>query len=67
MLTWPAGPIPEDGVWAPYWYHSVHQSTTFMAYHEKTDPFPEFLKPLLEECQPYYERLYDRALKASSS
>ena len=29
MLSWPAGPLPEDGVWAPHWYHAVHQSTGF--------------------------------------
>ncbi len=57
MLTWPAGPRPEDGVWAKYWYHNVHKSTTFQEYSEKTAPFPEFLKPLLVECRPYYEKL----------
>lgn len=28
-LRWEAGPIPEDGVWAPWWYKSVHESTGF--------------------------------------
>lgn len=28
-LRWEAGPIPEDGVWAPWWYKSVHESTRF--------------------------------------
>lgn len=65
MLTWKAGPIPEDGVWAKHWYHSVHTSTTFMEYREKEDPFPDFLEPLLNECKPYYDALYDRALKAT--
>lgn len=64
MLTWPTGPRPEDGVWAKHWYHSVHQSKTFITYREKTDPFPEFLKPLLAECQPYYDRLNAIAIKA---
>jgi len=27
MLHWTAGPRPEDGPWARYWYHSVHAST----------------------------------------
>lgn len=26
---WKAGPRPEDGVWAPYWYSAVHKSTEF--------------------------------------
>jgi hypothetical protein len=27
MLRWPAGPKPEDGVWAKHWYANVHAST----------------------------------------
>lgn len=57
MLNWSAGPRPEDGIWAKYWYKNVHQSTGFGKYRKKTDPFPEKLKPLLEECQPIYEQL----------
>lgn len=57
MLKWEAGPRPEDGVWAPYWYHNVHQSTGFKPYRPKTEPFPEPLQPLLEECLPLYQRL----------
>lgn len=29
MLRWPAGPRPEDGVWASHWYGAVHASTGF--------------------------------------
>ena len=65
MLRWPAGPRAEDGVWAPYWYASVHRSTGFQPYASKTEPFPERLKPLLAECQPYYARLAERALQAA--
>ncbi len=57
MLNWSAGPRPEDGIWAKYWYKNVHQSTGFGEYRKKTDPFPEKLKPLLEECQPTYNQL----------
>jgi len=64
MLHWPAGPKPEDGVWARYWYESVHESTGFLPYRPKRDPFPESLRPLLEECQPYYDRLAQYAIKA---
>ncbi len=64
MLHWSAGARPEDGVWAKYWYRSVHQSTGFQPYRPKTTPFPERLKPLLAECQPYYEILRERALTA---
>jgi len=65
MLRWPAGPKPEDGVWAKYWYHNVHRSTGFQPYRPKSEPFPAFLRPLLEECQPYYEQLLDYAIKAT--
>ncbi len=62
MLHWEAGPRQEDGVWAKYWYDSVHRSTGFQAYAPKTAPFPEHLRPLLAACQPYYARLAERAL-----
>ncbi|ETX06055.1 MAG: hypothetical protein ETSY2_19385 [Candidatus Entotheonella gemina] len=62
MLQWEPGPRPEDGVWAKYWYDSVHRSTGFQPYAPKTSPFPDHLKPLLAECQPYYARLVERAL-----
>ncbi len=60
MLTWRAGPIEEDGPWAPYWYHAVHKSTGFAPYVAKGD-FPVHLQPLLAECHPWYEKLYSRA------
>ena len=64
MLRWPAGPKPEDGVWAEHWYANVHASTGFGAYRPKEGPFPERLAPLLAECEPLYERLRERAIPA---
>ncbi|MCB1022458.1 MAG: sulfotransferase family protein [Bryobacterales bacterium] len=63
MLAWPAGPKPYDGPWAPYWYHNVHKSTGFTPYKAKTAPFPERLRPLLDECAPIYERLSRLAIR----
>ena len=57
MLSWPAGPIPEDGVWAKYWYDQVHKSTGFKAWQPPSRNVPERLQPLLEECMPYYLEL----------
>lgn len=57
MLSWEKGGRPEDGVWAKHWYQNVHDSTGFKPYKPKTAPFPEDLKPLLDECMPIYERL----------
>ncbi len=64
MLSWPAGPKPEDGVWARHWYENVHLSTAFASYRPKTGSFPEKLKPLLEECLPLYLRLRPYAITA---
>jgi hypothetical protein len=64
MLRWPAGARPEDGIWARHWYEAVHRSTGFEAYRPKTAPFPERLRPLLDECAPHYARLAARALHA---
>ena len=64
MLRWEAGARPEDGIWAAHWYHRVHESTGFSPYRPKTAPFPNRLRPLLDECRPYYEKLYRHALKA---
>ncbi len=64
MLSWPAGARPEDGIWAEYWYASVHRSTGFQPYKPKTEPFPENLKPLFDECMPYYVALAKEAITA---
>jgi Sulfotransferase domain len=64
MLSWPAGPKPEDGVWAKHWYHNVHASTGFAPYSPPEKPFPARLEPLLGECLPYYERLQNYAITA---
>jgi hypothetical protein len=66
MLSWPAGPKPEDGVWAKHWYHNVHASTGFTPYRPHTNQFPEHLKPLLKECLPLYERMRDYAIVAGT-
>lgn len=62
MLSWTPGARPEDGCWAKYWYGNIHKSTGFLPYQPKTKPFPEKLKPLLEECLPYYEKLKSYAI-----
>lgn len=65
MLSWPAGPREQDGVWALHWYHAVHKSTGFSEYRHKTE-FPRHLEPLLAECRPFYENLYEHALRATN-
>ena len=57
MLSWQPQQRSEDGIWAKYWYNSVHKSSGFMKYKDNDDIFPEHLKPLLKECLPYYKQL----------
>lgn len=64
MLQWAAGARSEDGIWAKYWYKSVHQSTGFEAYRPKATPFPPRLLPLLAQARPHYERLAASAIQA---
>jgi hypothetical protein len=66
MLRWRAGPRSEDGIWAKHWYQAVHKSTGFGEYVAKDD-FPAKLRPLLDECRPYYENLYAQAIRARFS
>lgn len=63
MLQWKAGPIPEDGCWAKYWYANVHQSTGFMPYEEKEIKLLGNLAELAERCQPYYSFLSEYTIK----
>jgi hypothetical protein len=57
MLAWESGPHPDDGVWAPHWYASVHRSTGFAPHRPKDEPVPDRLKGVLEECQRLYDAL----------
>ena len=65
MLQWEAGPREEDGVWAPYWYDAVHKSTGFAQYKAKTG-IPEHLQALLDECLPWYDKLFEHAIRADT-
>ena len=57
MLTWPAGPKPEDGVWAEHWYASAHRSTGFGPPPTGSVVLTDSQQALVDECQPLYERL----------
>lgn len=63
MLAWSAGPRIEDGVWAKHWYQAVHKSAGFASYQAK-EHFPAALEALLEQCQPWYDKLFAHALRA---
>lgn len=58
MLKWPAGARPEDGVWAKYWYHSVHQSTGWAAPDSsRTYEVPDHLNDLYTTSLTYYQKI----------
>lgn len=62
VLSWEAGPVPEDGVWAKYWYHAVHASTGFGAYTPSTRSIPAQTRPVLEQARPLWDRLRQFAI-----
>lgn len=62
MLSWPPGPKPEDGVWAPYWYERVHRSTGWDRWEPKQDRLLPELAPVLAEAQGLYDRLAAHAI-----
>jgi len=67
MLSWPAGPKPEDGAWAHEWYDNVHRSTGFAAGTPRDHPVADRLLPILEEAEPLYERLCGYAVGRTDS
>lgn len=63
MLTWPTGPKPFDGAWAPHWYDAVHRSHGFAS---AEGPLPEVAakhRPLLDAALPIFETLYHVRLR----
>ncbi|XP_020589367.1 branched-chain-amino-acid aminotransferase-like protein 1 isoform X2 [Phalaenopsis equestris] len=66
MLKWEAGPKPFDGIWAPWWYSSVHKSMGFQASRAYPVPFPLALYDLLEQSLPFY-KLLRRHVRLTSS
>lgn len=62
MLSWPAGPKPEDGVWAKHWYENVHRSTGFATPSPSAHPLPDRARPILAAAMPLFERLVEFAV-----
>ncbi|GJM10228.1 MAG: branched chain amino acid aminotransferase [Lysobacteraceae bacterium] len=67
MLSWPAGPKPYDGVWAPWWYDNVHRSTGFAAPRNTPADVPAHLTDLVDQCQPLYRKLLQHRLTPQGS
>ena len=64
MLSWPAGPKPFDGAWAPHWYNAVHQSTGFAGAEGPVPVLSGSLAALADRAMPAYEALRARAISA---
>jgi len=64
MLSWPAGPRKEDGIWAKYWYANVHKTHEFSRKVTAPVSLTGYLQELYEEALSYYEKLYTLAIKA---
>ena len=64
MAHWPEGPKPYDGVWAPYWYARVHQTTGFDRPQTPSRPLPAHLQKLCMQARSIYEKLLPFSLKA---
>ena len=59
MLSWEKGAIPEDGVWAKYWYKNVHNSTGFTKQKTSERPLPTHCEELYKESLKYYMKLQE--------
>ena len=64
MLSWPPGRRDTDGAWAPHWYAAVERSTGFEPYRRRHVELDGVAARLVDECLPYYEKLYALRLKA---
>jgi Sulfotransferase domain len=59
MLSWPPGPRPTDGPWAPHWYGAVWRSTGFEPPRSRAVRLDGPAALVAETCLPLYERLRD--------
>lgn len=57
MLSWPPGPKPFDGAWAPHWYNAVHASSGFGDPEGPLPDLPAELQRLCGQALPHYESL----------
>jgi hypothetical protein len=64
MLHWPAGPRPEDGIWAKHWYANVHQSTHFLPPDAHSVQVPAHLRAVYEAALLYYDQLREHLITA---
>lgn len=64
MLRWPAGPHPQDGVWAKHWYEGTWNTTGFVAEPETEAEPARPDVPFYDEALAIYESLRAHAVAA---
>lgn len=62
MLSWEAGPVPEDGVWARHWYANTHRSTGFGRPRQRRLDLPDELAEVAAAARPLYDQIAAHAL-----
>jgi len=67
MLSWEAGPRPEDGVWGAHWYDAIWKSTGFSTPESTALPadLPDHLKAIEAEALPAYETMAARRIRTA--
>jgi hypothetical protein len=63
MLSWPPGPRPSDGAWAPHWYAAVWSSTGFAPWRPRETILSEHDAAVADACRPVYAALYARRVR----
>jgi hypothetical protein len=63
MLSWPSGPRPSDGVWAPHWYAAVRSSTGFERRSPRKPSLADHDAAVAEACRPIYAALHARRVR----
>ena len=63
MLDWPKGGRSSDGVWAPYWYKQVEETTTFIPFKKKDIQLKDNLLSIYNNCLDVYLEMYDKRLE----
>ncbi len=63
MLHWPKGPRDSDGIWAPYWYEAVWNSTGFEPPQAREIRLEDEAARVADAVRPLYEKLYRHRLR----
>ena len=68
MLSWPKGPKPYDGAWAPHWYDRVWGTRGFAGpAGRRPVELPDELRRISDDGQPLFEQLERSAVSAAAA